>query len=96
MSQSIIHEACDAYGVDPEDFFSSEVKLTEIVACRIYAIARLRAEGFSKAATARVMRRHYDTIRYWTAKPGILETKRSYARARWHRMKGQACHDQHL
>jgi hypothetical protein len=67
MVTSIVLETCMDHGVPSEEFFDGEVRNKTAVACRIDAIARMRAAGFNNAAIARSMRRHYDSVRYWTS-----------------------------
>lgn len=63
---SIVLATCEVHQVLPEEFFDPATRRSDVLACRIEAIARLRAAGFSNAGIARAMRRHYDSVRYWT------------------------------
>ena len=66
MTSSIVLDTCRAHFVMPEEFFDNKTRRGDVIACRVEAIARLRAAGFSKAGISRAMRRHYDSVRYWT------------------------------
>jgi hypothetical protein len=63
---SIVLDTCRSHFVTPEEFFDRRTRRSDVIACRLEAIARLRAAGFTKAGVSRAVRLHYDTIRYWT------------------------------
>lgn len=63
---SIVLDSCHAHYVTPEEFFDRNLRRDDVVACRVAAIMRLQAAGFSNAGIARAMKIHYDTVRYWT------------------------------
>lgn len=73
-AKSIILESCGDYGITREEFFDRRTKRSDVVACRVYAIARLRAAGFNNAGVARMIGAHYDTVRYWI-KPELRANK---------------------
>lgn len=81
MTESIVLKTCRDHLVIPALFFNEEVRERRVVACRVDAIHRLREAGFSQIATARVMRCHYDTVRYWL-NPGLRARKMASARRR--------------
>ncbi len=51
-------------GVSADDFFGDCRKI-QVVEARKEAILAMLASGFNQRKTAKIMRRHYDTIRYW-------------------------------
>jgi hypothetical protein len=63
---SIVISTCESHQVLPAEFFDPACRRGDVIACRLEAIARLRAAEFSNAGIARAMRRHYDSVRYWT------------------------------
>lgn len=80
MTQSIVLQVCQERKIDPADFFNPQKREQRLVKARLVAIGRLQEAGFSMRGISRMMRRNYDTIRYWM-KPELREYKREAARA---------------
>lgn len=70
---SIVLDVCKEMHVLPEEFFNGS-RRHDVVEARKEAIKRFMAADFSIAGTARVMRVHFDTVRYW-ANPRHREKK---------------------
>ena len=51
-------------GVSADDFFG-DCRTVQVVEARKEAILAMLASGFNQRKTAKIMRRHYDTVRYW-------------------------------
>ena len=62
--RAILKEVMDRRGVGPKDFFGAG-RMKHIVLARRTAIKVLKAEGFSSAAIARLMKRNVSTVDYW-------------------------------
>lgn len=56
-SRSIVLDTCMAHQVTPEEFFDRNTYRQDVVACRLYAIARLRAAEFNSGPQGRSMDR---------------------------------------
>jgi hypothetical protein len=87
MTQSIVLTVCAEYLVSPADFFSHRTD-RRFVRCRVEAIRRLRAAGFSQAAIARLVKREYSTVRYWLH-PKYRERRKVRQLAAYHASVGQ-------
>lgn len=84
MTKSIVIQVCQAYEIQPTEFFDPRKRERRLVRARLHAIIRLRDAGFSMAGIARAMRRDYSTIRYWM-RPQMRSYKRREAIAHRHK-----------
>jgi hypothetical protein len=78
-----IQECCKAYDIEPVEFYDETIRSGRVLACRIYAIARLRSKGLSNAAIARDVGRGYDFVRYWI-NPQHRERRKQNMRRRYY------------
>ncbi len=75
---SIVLEVCRQCKVHPIEFFGRK-RDKRLVRCRRIAIAQLQQAGFNNMAVARLMRRSYSNIQYWTHKKYRMK-RRKYCR----------------
>lgn len=61
---SIVLDVCREMYVLPEEFFGG-CRRRDVTEARKLAIQRFKDAGFSMKGTARMMRVHLDTVRYW-------------------------------
>lgn len=84
MRESIVLRVCHERKIHPVEFFDPKKRDRRLVDARLEAIRRFQLAGFSMRGISRMMRRNYDTIRYWVS-PKLRAYKR--ARAIEHRRK---------
>jgi IS30 family transposase len=65
MTGSIVLNVCAECGVTAEEFFGNG-RTRKLADTRKLAISQLREAGFSSRAIARLIRRNYSTIQYWS------------------------------
>lgn len=69
-------------GISSEDFFG-DGRTDAMIRARRDAILWMTASGFSRAKISRIMKRHYDTIRYWQ-RPDYRARLMERCRTNWH------------
>lgn len=92
MTESIVLTVCREHKIKPDDFFNPKKRKRRLVKARLVAIHRLDDAGFSMAGISRMMRRHYDTIRYWMH-PDYRDYKKRAASNFIAARKGCPCND---
>jgi len=80
---AIIKDVMQRRRIGVKDFFGTS-RMTHLVDARRVAIRRLQAAGFDNAAVARLMKRNYSTIQYWTH-PNYRKRQIAYSIAYWYR-----------
>jgi chromosomal replication initiation ATPase DnaA len=79
--KAIIREVMRQFNIGPKDFFGTS-RVTHLVNARRDAIRQLTEAGFSLAAIARLTKRHYSTVQYWTH-PSYRERQIAYSLNYW-------------
>jgi hypothetical protein len=97
MTQSIVLNVCQQLRIHPAEFFGNG-RDRRLSKARRVAIKKLKEAGFNNKAIARLIRRNYSTVQYWTHLE-YRERRRSYYRNLRAAQKGaesqpQGCHDQ--
>ena len=81
IGRAIIMDVMKTRNIGSKDFFGSS-RMTHLVKARRSAILRLKEAGFNSAAIARLMKRNYSTIQYWTH-PNYRERQIAYSLNYW-------------
>jgi len=85
IGKAIVKQVILESGIGSKDFFGTS-RTRHLVRARRKAIKRLKAAGFSDAATARIMKRNVSTVQYWLH-PEYRERSRAYSLNYWRALK---------